>query len=111
METLSEAIERMAGEGYDDEFQVEGAGLRARVAGRWVRPEDLVCVAVARFEGASDPADETILFALRTREGDVRGTFATHFGVDVGPATAEVLHRLPPCEPTGFGEAPPRERT
>jgi hypothetical protein len=95
METLSQAVERLASDGYGDQFQVEGEGLRARDAGRWMPPEELVCDALERFEGASDPDDETILFALRTRDGDVRGTLTTRFGPGIDPAAAEIVQRLP----------------
>jgi hypothetical protein len=103
METLSQAVERRVKEGYTDDFRVEGDGLRALADGRWLRPEDLVCDAIERFEGASDPDDQTLLLVLRTPDGAVRGTLATSFGPGLDPALAEVVRRLPEPRRAGSG--------
>ena len=95
METLSQALERLARAGYRDGFRAEAGGLRALEDGRLFEPEALVCEAMERFEGESDPADQTILFALRTPDRSVAGTLVAQFGPGVDPAAAEVIRRLP----------------
>ena len=107
MDTLSQAVERWAEDGYRDHFRIEGTGLRALDDGRWLSLGDLACEAIERFEGVSDPDDETLLLVLRTRDGSVRGTLATSFGPRVDPATAEVIRRIPPCAPPRAGSADP----
>jgi hypothetical protein len=42
METLSEALERLAAAGYRDDYRAEPEGLRARFTGKLHRPESLV---------------------------------------------------------------------
>jgi hypothetical protein len=94
METLAEAMERLRRAGFEDSFRAEGHALRALAAGRRFEPEDLVVEDIVRFEGASDPDDEAILFALRTRSGDVRGTWATSYGPRLPPDEAELLREV-----------------
>ena len=94
METLSEAVVRLAAAGFLDSFVPEDGRLRALMARRLFFPEELVVEEVVRFEGDSDPGDEAILFALRSHPGDVRGTFATGYGATLDPASAEVVRRL-----------------
>lgn len=48
---------------------------------------------VLRFEGPTDPADESILFALRGADG-LRGTWAIAYGPGTDPFDAEMAHRL-----------------
>ena len=47
-----------------------------------------------RFEGASDPDDMAILYAILSKCG-LRGTLADAFGVYADPATAAVLDAIP----------------
>ena len=43
--------------------------------------------------GGRSPADESILFALRTSDG-VRGTWAIAYGLGADPLDAEIARRL-----------------
>jgi hypothetical protein len=95
METLSEAIDRLRSSGYRDSFRPDAGCLRALAASRLYAPEELVVDEVVRFEGPTDPGDEAILFALRSDDGAVRGTYAAAYGSGVDPANAELVHRLP----------------
>ena len=94
METLSEAIARLESEGFRDSFRPEGGRLWAAAAERFFAPEALIVEEVVRFEGESDPGDEAILFALRSRTGDVHGTFSAGFGPASDAASADLVRRL-----------------
>ena len=94
METLSEAIARLEAAGFRDSFRPEGARLWALAAQRFFAPDALVVEEVVRFEGASDPDEQAILFALRSPDGAVRGTLATPYGPLADPASAEVVRHL-----------------
>ena len=94
METLSEAIARLEAAGFRDSFRPEGGRLWALAAQRFFAPETLVVEARIRFEGASDPDEQAILFALRSPDGDVRGTFTTPYGPLADAASGEVVRRL-----------------
>lgn len=93
METLSEAIERLAELGYSKSFRAKGDGTLCTDEATF-EPEALIVDEVVRFEGASDPADASILFALRTPDGATRGTFNTAYGPVADARSAAVLHRL-----------------
>ncbi len=93
METLSQAIERLAGLGYSKSFRANRDGTLSAEEGVF-EPEALVVDEVVRFEGASDPADASILFALRTPDGAIRGTFNAAYGPASDAFSASVIHRL-----------------
>ena len=93
METLAEAIARLTAAGFGDDFRATPRGLLAAAAGETFEPESLEIEEVVRFEGATDPADESILFALRGRSG-VRGTYAAAYGPAMDPLDAEMIRRL-----------------
>jgi hypothetical protein len=93
METLSEAIGRLEAAGYREGFRATREGLRALAAGRSYAPESLAVDEVLRFEGPTDPGDESVLFALRGPDG-VRGTWAIAYGPGTDPVDAEIARRL-----------------
>lgn len=94
METLGEAMARLEGLGFRDGFHPRPGGLLASGDGVAHAPEELVVEEVVRFEGTSDPEDEAILFALRTRDDAVRGTFVTAYGTSADPDGAAAMRRL-----------------
>lgn len=94
METLSQAIDRLEREGYEHALRARTGGRLVAADGGEFRPEELVVDEVVRFEGASDPDDQSVLLALRTPDGRMRGTFSAVYGPLCEPASAEALQRL-----------------
>jgi nucleotide-binding universal stress UspA family protein len=96
METLREALARLEGRGFVQAFQAREDGRLTLPDQASVAPEELVVEETVRFEGQSDPADQAVLFALRSRDGRVRGTFVMRFGPEADPEDAAAIHRLAP---------------
>lgn len=94
METLSEAVDRLSNAGYPDDFHAMPDGLRDRETGRIHAPESLVIENVLRFEGESDPADESVVFALSSPTQDLRGTYVVVYGPGIGALDAQMVRRL-----------------
>jgi hypothetical protein len=94
METLSEAVSRLDDEGFDRAFRANREGLLEAEGAPPQRPEAMIVEEMVRFEGQSNPDDEAVLFALSSPDGDLKGTFVSSFGPDIGPATAAVIQRL-----------------
>ena len=99
METLSEAMKRLTAHGYRDQFRVEGEQLRSSRDGSAFAPERLCADAEVRFEGASDPADSAVLFALSSDDGRVLGTYCVAFGPSLAPDDADMVRRLQAASP------------
>jgi hypothetical protein len=93
METISEAVDRLAKRGFRETFQADEDGS-LRVAEVVYAPEVLIVEEVVRFEGASDPQDEAVLFALRSPDGQTAGTLITTYGPQAEPALVEATRRL-----------------
>jgi hypothetical protein len=107
METLREALARLERRGFRRAFRATPDG-ELEVAGEpALAPETLVVEETVRFEGESNPEDEAVLLALRSRDGRIRGTFVATYGPQMEPACAEVMHRLAPDPNRG---RPPQAR-
>ena len=94
METMVDALRRFGRRGYTDDFQARPEGLRSLATGAVFPPEELVVEDVARFEGASDPDDEATIFALRSENGETRGTYTVTFGTNMDALDAVMVPRL-----------------
>ncbi len=93
MDTLSETIAVLDARGWTFQFEVEEGLIQCVHCGFAARPSEYTVDHTYRFEGPSDPGDESILFALTSPCGH-RGTLATAFGPDVPPETAEAIRQL-----------------
>jgi hypothetical protein len=94
METMSEALQRLAGAGYGDEYRADPEGLRARSDGRVYPAKSFHVEEIVRFEGESDPSEEAAIFALtRTVDGS-KGTYTVAFGTLMDPVDGVLVERL-----------------
>ena len=94
METLSEAIERLELAGYAEALRPLPDGFHEVRSDRIHSPESFIVDEIVRFEGASDPEDEAVLFALRSRDGRIRATFVATYGPSADPVSGMLMQRL-----------------
>jgi hypothetical protein len=96
VETLSEAIARLRARGFIRDFTaVPGGRLRCEECGQEFDPSKVHIDEIVRFEGESDPGDESILYALSGPCGHL-GLYSAAYGPDSTPednAVAPLLHR------------------
>ena len=98
-ETLYRATQRLQARGFDESFAAVDGRLVVTGSGRSFRPGDLEIVEIVRFEGMSDPGDASILFALRSPDGEVEGLYSTPYGPGVSPEDATVVQALDTAAP------------
>jgi hypothetical protein len=94
METLSEAIARLRGKGFEHDYSASVTGnLRCGECGAEIDPNLMKIEEIVRFEGISDPGDESILFALSGTCGH-SGLYSAPYGSDATPEDAAVVAAL-----------------
>lgn len=91
--TLDTVIEELKTRGFVERFRVAGSRLRAIGSGRTFASEDLTIREYQRFEGASDPDDASIVYAIETRDG-TKGLLVDAFGLYANPEVGELLERV-----------------
>jgi len=83
MTTLSGVLEKLRTKKMDTEFRWTEEGFSAS-KGKTYQPEDLKIIKTYRFEGASDPADTSILYVIEANDGligysiDTYGVYSSH---------------------------------
>jgi hypothetical protein len=95
MNTLSEEMNNLKDYGYTDNFEIEKDLLVGKESDKKYHPDELTIKKVYRFEGDSDPADMSILYAIETNDGH-KGIYVDAFGTygDQSSGTAEFLKQV-----------------
>src|SRR5687768_9789555 len=95
--TVMEEIEALRKRGYTADFSVTSDGqLRGDTCGHTHRPSDAVIESTARFEGASNPDDQAVVFGLRCRACGLRGVLVAAYGPTASAEEAAVVTTLSP---------------
>lgn len=79
MKTLADCLNKVVLQGYTDSFKVIKQGLRSTTNENVYQPEDISIKNFYRFEGESDPADNSILYVIETSDG-TKGTLVDAYG-------------------------------
>jgi hypothetical protein len=79
METLLECLTRVKNEGYTENFMANENGLMALTSNRTYQPSEVVIPDYYRFEGESNPDDNSILYLIETKDG-TKGILTDAYG-------------------------------
>ena len=79
LKTLVSSLNSLVQLGFTEDYKVNDKGLKSLQSERVYSPDDVKVLNFYRFEGSSDPADNSILYAIETRDGK-RGTLVDAFG-------------------------------
>ena len=91
--TLAGTMDELAGRGFTEHFILANGKLRGADSGKVFPAEEVTVSEYHRFEGASDPDDMAILYAIETLTG-VRGTIVDAFGVYADPSVGGFMRAV-----------------
>lgn len=91
--TLSEAITDFQQKGYTVDFNLAEDHLKSKSLKRAWKPEELTVVKFYRFEGESNPADNSVLFVIETTDGE-KGLLVDAYGAQSGTISDEMIRKL-----------------
>lgn len=83
MTSLSECVTNAVESGYTENFRVVSQGLITGDDKSTYQPQDVAIVNFYRFEGYSNPSDNSILYLVETNDG-LKGTLIDAYGVYAG---------------------------
>jgi hypothetical protein len=92
-DTLSLAITELNKEGYEIDFNLCAAGVEDKNRKKTYNPSDLNVIRYYRFEGMSNPDDNTILYVIETTNGD-KGLLVDAYGMYSGNVPKEMTDKL-----------------
>lgn len=80
-DTLSEATNDLNKKGYTDNFVAKAESIKALYAKKEYQPNDLTVDERYRFEGMTNPSDQSELFAITAKDG-TKGTLSMSYGAN-----------------------------
>jgi hypothetical protein len=92
--TLSEAVNDLQRRGYTDDLQVGGHCLVCNGRNVSLDPADFHIDEFHRFEGNSDPEDQSIVYAISSVRYGLKGLLVNAYGMDAQPMTQEMVAKL-----------------
>ncbi len=78
-QSLSEAHRALREHGFTDRYELTEEGLKNLTIDTIYRADQLKIVGVYRFEGMSNPSDESVLYAVKSEDGR-QGTVVSSYG-------------------------------
>jgi len=93
MATLSQVMNKATKEGYTYSFRITAGGLTWDNEEKHFQPYDVKITNHYRFEGASDPQDNAILYLVETTGGE-KGTLTESYGAYSDEYTSAFLQKV-----------------
>lgn len=92
-ETLSIVMDRLGKNGFKEQFGITNKGLKMISSGKVLPPKELKIKHRYRFDGMTNPDDESILYALESQNG-IKGTLVVSGNVH-SEQNQSILNRIP----------------
>ena len=90
-DTITQAVNELRKRGYTMDFNLKENCIVCH-ADKF-DPDDFEITEVYRFEGNSDPADESIVFAIQSKTG-LKGVLVNAFGIYSEPMSDAMVKKL-----------------
>jgi len=92
-DTLSEAVNGLKKRGYTIDFNLDFDCITCHKTPISLTPSEFEITEVYRFEGNSDPADEAVVYAIESKDGQ-KGVLVNGFGISADDASDEMVQKL-----------------
>lgn len=92
--TMDEAVRGLKERGFAANFELLKNAFRDVGTGNTFQPDQLTIVEHHRFEGASDPDDLSIIYAIEAKDG-TRGALTDGYGAYANPDLSAFLKQVP----------------
>lgn len=92
--TLSETINGLKKDGYSLDFNVRQERIICHESNMELSPEDFEIDKVYRFEGASNPDDQSVLYAISSSKSGAKGVLVNGYGISADAATDAIIAGL-----------------
>ena len=90
LKTMVECLAKMQADGYKDDYTVKENQLNSLTTGKYYKQEEVKIVDFYRFEGQTDPDDDSIMYVIETTDGS-KGTLIDGYGPSSDTDTSQFI--------------------
>lgn len=91
--TLTEALDDLRRRGYTEDFNLKPTCLECAAKQVELHPADFEITEVYRFEGATNPDDSSVLYAIAGKDG-LNGVLVDAYGVYATSVSTDMMAKL-----------------
>lgn len=92
-QNMVEALDDLKKRGFENDFNLKPYCLECASLQLQLHPEEFEIKEVYRFEGMSNPEDNSVVYAIKSRNG-VKGVLVDAYGVYAEALTLEMANKL-----------------
>lgn len=93
-DTMVEALNDLAGRGYSGNLKLREHYLEDEERKLMLYPEHFKVVESYRFEGMSDPEDNSVIYAIESLDGSFKGVLVNAYGAYAERASSDMIRKL-----------------
>ncbi len=93
-DTVVEAINGLKAKGYTVDLNIAFDKLITADKKITLNPHEFEIVEVHRFEGATNPSDEDVVYAVESIHGNIKGVLTSAFGLYAEPMDDSIVKKL-----------------
>jgi hypothetical protein len=93
-DTVTEAINDLRSRGFGVDFNVAFDKLLCVQNNRCLNPAEFEITETYRFEGATNPSDEDVVYAVESKDGTLKGIVTSAYGLYADPVSTEMIKKM-----------------
>ncbi len=93
-DTLVAALAGLKADGYTLDFNIAFDNITCQENGLCLQPGEFEITEVHRFEGDTNPDDQDAVYAIESKDGKVKGTMTSAYGVYADTVSTEMLKKI-----------------
>ena len=93
-DTVTDALKELKRRGYTIDFNIAFDKIICSNNKICFNPHEFEIVEVFRFEGDSNPSDEDVVYAIESKDGKVKGTMTSAYGMYAETVSSEMIQKL-----------------
>lgn len=92
--SLIEAINGLKAQGYTEDFNLKENCIHCSNGKYQLAPDEFKVDKFFRFEGNSDPEDQSVIYAISSDTHHVKGVLVNGYGINSEPMANEIMEKL-----------------
>jgi hypothetical protein len=93
-ETVVAALNGLKAKGYTLDFNIAFDNISCAQNGTCLNPSEFEITEVHRFEGATDPDDQDVVYAVESKDGSLKGTLTSAYGMYADTLSNDMVRKL-----------------
>jgi hypothetical protein len=93
-ENLVDALKDLKDRGFTTDFNIAFDAIECQTTGTCLSPSQFEIVEHYRFEGDTNPSDSSVIYAVQSHDGTLKGTLISAYGVYSDAVSEHMIQKL-----------------